>query len=85
MKTRISILLLGAATSCVAMAQLFRATRIEAEVTVVDLGGAPVEDAEVRIAFPRYGGSRPDVVVRAMTDKAGLALLHGEAETVAFG
>lgn len=80
MKPRIIILLCSAAISCVAMAQLNRTTRIEAEVAVVDPLGTPIEGAEVAITFPRYGGSRPYRTETALTDKTGIARLHGEAE-----
>lgn len=80
MKATITIFLLSAAVSCVAMAQFQRTTRIEAEVTVVDSKGSPVEGAEVTLGFPRYGGGRKDVMVKKQTDKNGSVRLEGEAE-----
>ena len=81
MKTSLTILLLSA-VSCLAMAQLYRTTHIDAEITVVDPEGKPVEGANVRLGFPRYGEGRKDVMVNGMTDKDGLIRLNGEAEQV---
>jgi len=80
MNTRNAILLLGVAASCAGMAQLHRTTRIEVEVTVVSIAGAPIQDAEVLLGLPRYGGGRKDAGVRGKTNKEGIVRLVGEAE-----